>query len=186
MTASSGSSSSSSSHSASLSFTVLRFASCHDCLRALTEGEGKTSNVLELFLESVRGAEVCALEGDGDRDERRGAARFMVCNDGADGDTNPLLIFPGASCCGGCRTAWLTGPFRLGYCGFLPVKSRKECWAGCESGVLRMLESDDDEMLRASYTTRWSGLVGMGKVFGPALMSSRLISSKCERSLGPM
>jgi hypothetical protein len=109
MTASSGSSSSSSSHSASLSFTVLRFASCHDCLRALTEGEGNTSSVRELFRESVRGAEVCVLEGDGDRDERRGAARLMVCNEGADGDVNPRLIFPGLNCGGGCcRTTWLT------------------------------------------------------------------------------
>lgn len=151
MTASSGSSSSSSSHSASLSLTVLRFASCHDCLRALSEGEGRTSSVRELFRESVRGAEVCVLEGEGDREERRGAARVMVCKEGADGDVKPLRIFPGASCCGCCwRTAWLTGPLRLGYCGFLAVRSRNECCAGCGSGVLRMLESEADEMLRAS------------------------------------
>jgi hypothetical protein len=100
MTASSGSSSSpSSSHSASLSFTVFRFASCQDCLREVIEGEGKTS-FLELLRDSVRGAEenFALLAGDGDRDERCGAVRLMVVSVGADGDVKPLLdSFPGAA-----------------------------------------------------------------------------------------
>lgn len=123
------------------------------------EGEGRTSSVRELFRERVRGAAaVCALEGDGERDERRGAARPTVCSDGADGEVKPLRIFPGANCCCGCcgcgREVWLAAPAPAllgpGYCGFLPVRSRKECWAAGGSGALRMLESDDDEMLRAS------------------------------------
>jgi hypothetical protein len=99
MTASSGSSSSSSSHSASLSFTVLRFASCHDCLRELNDGEGKTS-FRELLRDRVRGAEgnLWLFAGDGDRDERCGAARLMVVSVGADGDVRAFLdIFPGAA-----------------------------------------------------------------------------------------
>ena|SRR5690242_15442577 len=150
MTASSGSSSSSSSHSASLSFTVLRFASCHDCLRALIEGEGRTSRVRELFRDSVCAADVCVLEGEGDREERRGAARLMVCSEGAEGEVKPLRILPGCSCCGCGRMAWLSGPLRPGYWGFLAVRSRNECCAEWAWGVPWRLESDEDEMLRAS------------------------------------
>jgi hypothetical protein len=136
MTASSGSSSSpSSSHSASLSFTVFRFASCQDCLREAIEGEGKTS-FLELLRDSVRGAEgnFALLAGDGDRDERCGAARLMVVSVGADGDVKPLLDnFPGAASCV-CLpcTAFLTCPCRLGYLGLdVLVRSRADWWTGC-------------------------------------------------------
>jgi hypothetical protein len=100
MTASSGNSSSSSSHSASLSLTVLRFASCHDCLLELNDGEGKTSIFRELFRDSVRDCEgkFCVFDGEGDRDERFGAARLMLVSVGAEGDMKPLLIcFPGAA-----------------------------------------------------------------------------------------
>ena len=71
MTASSGSSSSSSSHSASLSFTVFLFESCHDALLEPKPGDGKTS-FRELLRDRVRGAEadLCVLDGDGDREER--------------------------------------------------------------------------------------------------------------------
>jgi hypothetical protein len=99
--ASSGSSSSpSSSHSASLSFTVLRFASCHDCLRAFTDGDGMTSIFRELFRDNVRDAmgDLAALEGEGERDERFGAARPRVVRVGADGDVKPLRnCLPGAA-----------------------------------------------------------------------------------------
>lgn len=100
ITASSGSSSSSSSHSASLSFTVLRFASCHDCLLELSPGEGKTSMFRELLRDNVLGADgyFCVPEGEGERDERFGAARPMLLSVGADGDVKPLLTcLPGAA-----------------------------------------------------------------------------------------
>jgi hypothetical protein len=106
ITASSGSSSSSSSHSASLSFTVLRFESCHDCLLELNDGEGNTSKFRELLRESVRGAEgsFCVFEGDGDREDRFGADRLMLVSDGAEGDVKPLLsCLPGAASCVCCR-----------------------------------------------------------------------------------
>lgn len=99
MKASSGTSSSSSSHSASLSLTVFRFASCHDCLLELIDGDGRTSIFRELFLDSVRVADcTCVLEGEGERDERWGAARPVLVSDGADGEEKPLLsCFPGAA-----------------------------------------------------------------------------------------
>jgi hypothetical protein len=141
MTASSGSSSSSSSHSASLSFTVLRFASCHDCLRELNDGDGKTS-FRELLRDSVRGAEgnFWLFAGEGDRDERCGAARLMVVSVGAEGDVRALLdIFPGAASCV-CLpwTAFLTCPCRLGYLGLeVLVRSRTDWCAGCGCVWLR-------------------------------------------------
>jgi hypothetical protein len=191
MTASSGSSSSpSSSHSASLSFTVFRLASCHDCLRELIEGEGRTS-FRELLRESVRGEEgnFELLAGDGDRDERCGAARLMLVSVGADGDVRALLDgFPGAASCV-CLPwiAFLTCPCKFGYrCLDVLVRSRTEWCAGCGWDRLRPLEEKDRE---DSYTTRLEGLNGIGNDVGPAEASSRLMSSKCERlprSPGPM
>lgn len=78
----------------------------------------------------------------------------------------PLLAccLPGAESWACCRTAWLTGPFKLGYFGLVaPVRSRKE-WAEWECGRL-LLESE-----------------ARG-----ADASSRLMSSKCDRfSVVPM
>ena len=54
--------------------------------------EGDTSSVCELFRESVGRAEVCEFEGEGDREERRGAARVAVLSDGAEGDVRPRRI----------------------------------------------------------------------------------------------
>jgi hypothetical protein len=146
MTASSGSSSSSSSHSASLSFTVFRFESCHDILLEFRPGDGNASIFRELFRESVRcpEADLCVCAGDGDREERWGAARLRLLSDGTDGDVKPLLAcFPGADSCVCCLwTAWLTWPFRLGYFGFaVLVRSRKEWEAGC--GCARLLLERD-------------------------------------------
>jgi hypothetical protein len=150
MTASSGSSSSSSlSHSASRSFRVLRFASCHDCLRELSDGEGRTS-FRELFRDSVRGAEVNVelFAGDGDRDERCGAARLMELSEGADGDVRALLdIFPGAASCVGLFWARLVAcPFRPGCLDLeVLVRSRTEWCAGCGCEGLRPPEEKDCE-----------------------------------------
>jgi hypothetical protein len=99
MTASWGSSSSSSSHSASLSFTVFRFESCHDALLEFSPGDGNASMFRELFRESVRcpGIGLCVCDGDGDREERWGAARLRLLSDGTEGDVKPLLAcVPGA------------------------------------------------------------------------------------------
>jgi hypothetical protein len=150
MTASSGSSSSSSSHSASLSLRVFRFESCHDCLLEFSPGDGN-SIFRELFRESVRGpeADLCVLDGEGDREEREGAARLKLLSDGTDGDVKPLLAcFPGAESCDCCLCmAWLTWPFRLGYFGLaVPVKSRNECEAECGCGRLLL----EREVLEAS------------------------------------
>jgi hypothetical protein len=177
--ASSGSSSSpSSSHSASLSFTVLRFASCHDCLlEELNDGEGSTSMFRELFRDNVRGTvgDFAVLEGEGDRDERFGAARPKVVSEGADGDVKPLLnCLPGAASCVGCLCPALL--VKLGYLDFaVLVKSRTEWCAGCVCDKLR----PPDVMGReASKMTRFEGLNGMGNVEGPLDASSRLMSSK--------
>lgn len=97
----------------------------------------------------------------------------------------PLLAcrLPGAESWACCRTAWLTGPFKLGYFGLVaPVRSRKE-WAEWECGRL-LLES---EARGASKRMRLDGLAGMGKEEGPPDASSRLMSSKCDRfSVVPM
>jgi hypothetical protein len=183
--ASSGSSSSSSSHSASLSLTVFRFASCHDCLLEFSPGEGKLSRFRELLRESVRGAEgkPLVLEGDGERDERLGAARPRLVRDGADGEVKPLLsCFPGAVSCDCCLwTAWWTCPFRVGYLGFVVlVRSRKEVW---ECDRLRPPATEGRE---PSKMMRSDGLNGAWNPEGPAAASSRLMSSKCERSLVPI
>jgi hypothetical protein len=190
MTASSGNSSSSSSHSASLSLTVLRFASCHDCRLELNDGEGSTSRVFrELFRESVRGAEanLCGFEGDGDRDVRLGAERLMLVSDGADGDEKPLLsCLPGAASCVCCVCrAWFICPFGAGYARDLAVlvRSRAEWCVGCGCDRLRPLEGKG---LEASKTTRFDAARGIGKDAGPRVASSRLMSSKCVRSPGPM
>lgn len=148
----------------------MRFESCHDCLLAFRPGLGKTSKPLELFLESVLAAEeaLCMLDGDVDLDERVGAARLGLAleSEGAEGEANPLLDdFPGA-----CRfSAPLTCPFRLGYRDLVavPVRLREACWLG------------------ASYTTLVDEELDTGNTAGP-FTSSRLISSKCDRSLGPM
>jgi hypothetical protein len=136
--ASSGSSSSpSSSHSASLSFTVLRLASCHDCRREFKPGEGKTS-FRELFRDSVRGtAGDFADDGEGERDERFGAARLRVVRVGADGDVKPRLnCLPGALSCDGCLPALLA--VRLECLDFaVLVKSRTEWCADCVCDKLR-------------------------------------------------
>lgn len=184
-TASSGNSSSSSSHSASLSLTVFRFESCHDCRLALREGDGKTSMFRELRLERVRGAaeKEWALDGEGDREERFGAESDMVVSEGTEGEVKPLRsCFPGAASCACWRwTAWWTWPCRLGYLGLAePVRSRK-AW-GWAWARLRGWEAD----LEASKMTRLEGLTGSGKEAGPPAASLRLMSSKCERSAGPM
>ena len=45
----------------------------------------------------------------------------------------------------------------------------------------------DEDVRGASNTTRLEGDTGIGKELGPRpCRSSRLMSSKCERSLGPM
>lgn len=139
--ASSGSSSSSSSHSASLSFTVFRFASCHDCRREFSPGDGSTS-FRELRRDSVRGADgfLCVVDGEGDREERFGALKPRVVRVGADGDVKPLLIcFPGAAswvCC--LDTALPACPFKPGYfCFDVLVRSRTELCAGCGCDRLR-------------------------------------------------
>jgi hypothetical protein len=186
--ASSGKSSSSSSHSASRSFTVFRFVSCHDCLLEFSPGEGKALRFRELFRDSVRGPEgkVSVLEGEGEREERLGAARLRLVSEGADGDVKPLRIFlPGAMSCACCLcTALFTCPFRLGYLGFAVfVKSRKEPCAGCGCDRLR---PPDVYGRWPSKMTRSEGLNGIGKREGPPVASSRLMSSKWERSLVPM
>jgi hypothetical protein len=61
-----------------------------------------------------------------------------------------------------------------------PVRSRKECCAA--SGVLRVLET---ELREPSNSRRFGDGSGMGKELGPC-PSSRLMSSKCDRSLGPI
>jgi hypothetical protein len=192
ITASSGSSSSSSSHSASLSLRVFRFESCHDCLLEFSPGDGN-SIFRELFRDNVRDCvgNFCAFEGEGDRDDLFGADRPMVVSVGAEGDVKPLLIcFPGAAswvCC--LCTALLTCPFRVGYFGFaVLVRSRAEWWAECGYGCERF-RPPDVKGREDSYMTRLEGLSGIGKVEGPPVASSRLISSKCERLLrspGPM
>lgn len=189
MTASSGNSSSSSSHSASLSLTVFRFESCHDCRRALSEGDGKACMFRELRLESVREAAgpECALEGEGDRDERWRADSDMVVSEGTDGDVKPgLSCLPGAASCACWRwTAWWTWPCRLGYRGFaVPVRSRNVWWTGCGCTCDRLRA--EREAFGASKTMRLEGLTGTGKDAGPPAASLRLMSSKCERSLGPI
>lgn len=185
MTASSGSSSSSSSHSASLSFTVFLLESCHDCLLEPKPGDGKTS-FRELLRDNVRGpeADLCVFEGDGEREERWGAARLRLESEGTEGEVKPLLAcLPGAESWACWRMAWLTWPLRLGYfCLVAPVRSRKE-WAECECGRLLV----DSEARGASKRTRLDGLAGTGKEEGPPDASSRLMSSKCERfSVVPM
>lgn len=190
MTASSGNSSSSSSHSASLSLTVFLFVSCHDCRLVLSEGEGNMSMLRELRRERVRGAEEaeCALDGEGEREERLGAARLMLARDGAEGDVKPLRdSFPGAESWPCWRwTAWLTGPLRLGYFGFaVPVKSRNAgadgCGCMCEWERLRGAR----DAFGASKTMRLEGLLGSGNEAGAVEAARRSMSSKCERSLGP-
>jgi len=109
MTASSGSSSSSSSHSASRSLTVFLFESCHDCLLAFTPGDGRVSKLWELLRDSVRVAgddDLRVFEGEGDREDRCGAARLRLLSEGTDGEAES---FPGADSCECCLwTAWLT------------------------------------------------------------------------------
>lgn len=144
MKASSGNSSSpSSSHSASLSFTVLRFESCHDCRLEFTDGDGKTS-FRELLRDSVRGpvGDLAVFEGEEERDEWFGAARLRVVRVGADGEVKPLLnCFPGAVSCVGCLPALLTCPVRLGYLDFaVLVKSRTEWCPDCVCDKLRPLD----------------------------------------------
>jgi hypothetical protein len=181
MTASSGSSSSSSSsHSASLSLRVFLFESCHDCLLEPSAGEGKTS-FRELLRDRVRGAveDLCVLDGDGEREERAGAARLRLEREGTEGEVKPRLAccLPGADSWACWRTAWLTGPLRLGYfCLVAPVRSRNEC-AECE-WARDLVES---EARGASKRMRLDGLEGMGKDGGPPDASSRLMSSKWER-----
>lgn len=60
------------------------------------------------------------------------------------------------------------------------MRSRKECCAAC--GVLRVLEM---ELREPSNIRRLGDGSGMGKELGPC-PSSRLMSSKCDRSLGPI
>ena len=130
----------------------------------------------------MRGAEVydCGLAGEGVRERRVGAERFA--SEGAEGDVKPRFIcFPGACNCNCEREALLPWLLRLGYRGFEPpVRSRKECCAAC--GVLRELGM---ELREPSNSRRFGDGSGMGKEFGPC-PSSRLMSSKCDRSLGPM
>lgn len=176
ITASSGSSSSaSSSHSASRSLAVLRVPCCQDCRRELFEETDETSRFLELLRERERGADEntgeCRFEGEGERDCRP-LLGMVLLREGAEGDVSPRRIDdlvgalkPGCCCCV-VRTTPLTWPFRLGYRGLaLAVRSRNECEGGC--GVLRLLVIEEKELRRPCT-------------------SSRLISSKCERSAGPM
>jgi hypothetical protein len=182
MNASSGTSSSSSSHSASRSLAVLRAPCCQDCLRVPIDEEGETSRFRELFRERLRGADVKlgGFAGEGERERRAGAVR--LARDGADGDVKPRLsCFPGACSCDCDREALFTCVFRLGYRGFEPpVRSRNECCAAC--GELR---EPNDELREPSKSRRLGEGRGMGKVFGPC-PSSRLMSSKCDRSPGPI
>ena len=60
------------------------------------------------------------------------------------------------------------------------MRSRNECWA--VRGVLRAL---DVEVRELSNSRRFGDGSGMGNAVGPC-PSSRLMSSKCDRSLGPM
>lgn len=165
----------------------MRFESCHDCLRALRAGDGK-SIFLELLRDNVRGADgaVWVFEGDGEREDLFGAERLMLESVGAEGDVKPLRIcFPGAASCVCCClcTALLTCPFRLGYLGFaVLVKSRNEWCAGCGCDRLRPLEGN---AFGASKMMLLEELAGIGKEDGPPVASSRLISSKWERLPGP-
>lgn len=188
MIASSGTSSSSSSHSASRSFTDFRVVCCQDCLRALREAGGETSRLRELLRERVRGAvgNVCEWAGEGDRDRRPEAERLaMFGREGAEGEVKPLRSdFPGAWSCDWGRELLSACPFKLGYRGFaVSVRLRNEGGAGCGWVVERAWGASED--FGASKTTRLDGETGIGKVGGPCT-SSRLMSSKCERSLGPM
>ena len=187
MIASSGNSSSSSSHSASRSLAVLRAVCCHDWRRsrAVIEGVGETSSLRELERESERAAEenACDFEGEGEREDRVGAAGDKLASEGAEGEVNPRLTdLPGALSCDCGLTALLTCPFRLGYRGLeLLVRSRNEWAAACGCELPRWLEGRE-----ASNITRLEGDVGMWKDEGAPCRSSRLMSSKWERSLWPM
>lgn len=99
---------------------------------------------VELFRESVRGAEVncgpCVFAGEGERERRAGAVRWG--SEGAEGDeTKPRLgCFPGACSCECEREAPRPDVLRLGYRGLAPlVRSRNECCAGC--GELRAVDA---------------------------------------------
>jgi len=100
----------------------------------------------------------------------------MLASEGADGDENPLRIcccFPGACSCDPPRAVLLVWTRMAAWRGLeAPVRSRNAWGAAC--GALRDRE--------ASYNTRF-GECGTGKADGP-WTSSRLMSSKCERSLG--
>jgi hypothetical protein len=139
----------------------------------------------ELERETERGAEenACDFEGEGEREDRVGRAGDKFASEGVDGEVNPLLTdLPGAFSCDCGLTALLTWPFRLGYRGLeLLVRSRNEWAAGCGCELPRWLEDRD-----ASNSTRLEGDVGMWKDEGAACRSSRLMSSKWERSLWPM
>jgi hypothetical protein len=133
--------------------------------------EGDTSSVCELLRERVGRAEACEFEGEGDREERWGAARPVVVSDGAEGDVRPRRICLLGAVSWECWrwTAWMAEPFgfELGYRGLAePVRLRVPA------------VSDDEERLRLSKTMRLEGLVSVGKVEGPAEGSLRLISSK--------
>jgi hypothetical protein len=52
-------------------------------------------------------------------------------------------------------------------------------------GVGRLPDAEAADAREASNRVRLDGEVGMGKEEGPPCRSSRLMSSKCERSCGP-
>lgn len=126
--------------------------------------EVETARLLrELRRESERGADgnVCGWEGEGDRERRPGAARVgMFARDGAEGDVKPRREerFGAVNCDCWC-TAVFTWPFKLGYRGFVPVRSRKE-WV---EGACDKVRPSEGEALEASKRTRFEGEAGNGK-----------------------
>jgi len=93
----------------------------------------------ELRLDNVRGAEAAeyALEGEGEREGRRGAARLRLVKEGTDGEVRPCLAaVPGAASWYGwlCAAAWAAWSWAAECFGLAgPVRSRKA--AGAAAGA---------------------------------------------------